>query len=215
MKDIAIYGAGGLGRELACLIDRINSETDQHWNIIGFFDDGKEIGEEISHFGKCLGGIEQLNSYDRPLAVILAFGLPATTEAVHGKIHNPNVYFPNLIDASFIIADPNTFEIGEGNIITRGCAVSTEIHIGNFNLFNADIGMGHDVKVGDYNAFMPGSTISGGVAIGHRNLFGSGCFVKQYLKIGNDVTVSPLSALLTKPKDGKVYIGNPAKLFRY
>ena len=40
MKDIAIYGAGGFGREIACLIQMINkSEKKPKWNIVGFFDD--------------------------------------------------------------------------------------------------------------------------------------------------------------------------------
>ena len=37
MKDIAIYGAGGFGKEVACLIKRIN-EQEPTWNLIGFFD---------------------------------------------------------------------------------------------------------------------------------------------------------------------------------
>jgi len=32
MKDIAIYGAGGFGREVACLINKIN-EVNPTWNL--------------------------------------------------------------------------------------------------------------------------------------------------------------------------------------
>lgn len=46
MKDIAIYGAGGFGREIACLIMIINGSLEQpEWNLIGFFDDGRHKGE--------------------------------------------------------------------------------------------------------------------------------------------------------------------------
>ena len=38
MKDIVIYGAGGFGREIACLLNLINEKTPE-WNIIGFLDD--------------------------------------------------------------------------------------------------------------------------------------------------------------------------------
>ena len=38
MKDIAIYGAGGFGKEVACLIKRIN-EQEPTWKLVGFFDD--------------------------------------------------------------------------------------------------------------------------------------------------------------------------------
>lgn len=40
MRDIAIYGAGGFGKEVACLLNRIN-EVNHQWNLIGFFDDIK------------------------------------------------------------------------------------------------------------------------------------------------------------------------------
>ena len=44
MKDIAIYGAGGMGRETACLIERINKASPKTiWNLIGFYDDGLPI----------------------------------------------------------------------------------------------------------------------------------------------------------------------------
>ena len=69
--------------------------------------------------------------------------------------------------------------------------------------------------MGDCNAFMPNSKVSGGVNIGNENLIGACSFILQGLKIGNNVTLSPGSILLTKPKNGNIYIGNPAKLFRF
>ena len=39
MKKIAIYGAGGFGREVACLLNKIN-EVEPTWDLVGFFDDG-------------------------------------------------------------------------------------------------------------------------------------------------------------------------------
>ena len=41
MKDILVYGAGGYGREVACIINRINNK-DKIWNFCGFIDDGLE-----------------------------------------------------------------------------------------------------------------------------------------------------------------------------
>ena len=39
MKKIAIYGAGGFGREVLTLINDINKINPQY-QVIGFFDDG-------------------------------------------------------------------------------------------------------------------------------------------------------------------------------
>ena len=62
MKQIAIYGAGGFGREVACLLNKIN-EVEPTWELVGFFDDGIEKGTQVSHFGKVLGGIDELNAW--------------------------------------------------------------------------------------------------------------------------------------------------------
>ena len=68
MKDIAIYGAGGFGREVACVLRCIN-EVKPVWNLVGFFDDGKQIGNQ-TEFGPILGGMTQLNNYTTPLSVV-------------------------------------------------------------------------------------------------------------------------------------------------
>lgn len=51
MKDIAIYGAGGFGREVACLLNAINA-NDAIWNLIGFFDDVKRL-DILMNMEKC------------------------------------------------------------------------------------------------------------------------------------------------------------------
>lgn len=215
MKDIAIYGAGGLGREVACLINKINQVEGPTWNIIGFFDDGKEKGVPVSHFGRILGGCEELNNWPNELNVVLGFGNPKTIKMIREKLSNPKLVFPNIIDPDFSVGDPITFSIGEGNIIKGGSGVTTEVSIGNYNLLNGTNRLGHDASIGNFNVLMPGVRISGEVKVGNCNLFGSDSFVKQQLTIGDNITLSPLSALLTKPKDGYTYIGNPAKAFKF
>lgn len=209
-----MYGAGGFGREVACMIDKIN-RINPEWNLIGFFDDGKAINAEVSHFGKCLGGIRELNAWSQPLSILLCFGSPKAIWHIREKINNKFIDFPNIIDPSFSIADSKTFVIGEGNIIKGHCSVTTDVAIGNFNMLNGFVNIGHDVKIGSYNVFMPGARISGEVTIGNQNLIGADSFIKQGIKIGTGVTISPLSALLSKPKDQSIYIGNPARIFKF
>ena len=75
MKDIAIYGAGGFGREVACLINLINRDKPA-WNLIGFYDDNEELIGTNNEYGKVIGGIDQLNAYNAELAVAIAIGNP-------------------------------------------------------------------------------------------------------------------------------------------
>lgn len=214
MKDIAIYGAGGLGREIACVINRIN-KVSPTWNLIGFFDDGKEVGEKITHFGKCLGGINELNNWPSPLSIVLCFGAPKIIKSIFEKINNKLIDFPNIIDPSCLMIDSETLSLGKGNIIQAKCIFTTHVLIGDFNLFNISVSIGHDTKIDNFNVFMPGVKVSGEVSIGKENLFGASSFIKQQIKVGDSVTLSPLSVLLTKPKDNSLYVGNPAKKIVY
>jgi sugar O-acyltransferase (sialic acid O-acetyltransferase NeuD family) len=216
MKDIAIYGAGGLGKEVACLIDRINKSSDKPlWKLIGFFDDGKAPGTTISYYGKVLGCMEELNTWDSPISIIIAIGNPKAIQAVRQRINNSNIDFPNLIDPSFMVTDKRGFKIGSGNIIQGNCCVSCDTEIGNFNVFNGDVAIGHDVTIGNFNVIMPDIRISGEVTISDRNLLGVGSIVLQQIKVGNNVHLGAGAVLMTKPKDGNTYIGNPAKRFKF
>jgi sugar O-acyltransferase (sialic acid O-acetyltransferase NeuD family) len=200
MKDIAIYGAGGFGKEVACLINKIN-ERDHTWNMIGFFDDGVDKNVQISHFGSVLGDINDLNNWCEPLSIVFAIGVPQTIKKLVNKIHNQNIDFPNIIHPDYVLADPATFKIGIGNIVTRGCTFSCDVTVGNFNQFNSISALAHDVVV----------RISGEVKIGECNFFGIGAIILQQVKIGNNTRIGAGSVVINKTKDGYLYMGNPAQ----
>lgn len=210
MKDIAIFGAGGLGKEVACLIKRIN-EQEPTWHLVGFFDDNPDLkGKMVSHFGPCLGNSEDLNHYPQEMALVIAIGNPLTMKKVVGKIDNPRISYPNLIDPSFAISDPESFKIGQGNIIQANCTVTVDVKMGDFNILNGSVCLGHDTKLGSFNTLMPGVRISGGVTIGDENFFGVYAVVLQQLTIGHHIRLGAGSVLMKKPKDGCLYMGNPA-----
>lgn len=212
MKDIAIFGAGGFGREVACLIRIINeSQAEPRWNLIGFFDDGVAAGTAVSHFGTCMGGMDVLNQWPTPLDVCIAIGRGAIVEKVASRIVNPLVDFPNVVCPDFFVSDLAGFRIGKGNIIQGGCVATTDVSIGNFNVLNGSVVIAHDDVIGNYNTFMPGTRISGEVKIGDRNLFGVYSVVLQCLTVKDDITLAAGSVLMTKPKAGYTYIGVPAK----
>ena len=216
MKDIAIFGAGGLSKEVASLIGRINKNESDKWRIVGFFDDNPNLkGKDISHYGKVIGGVDELNAWDTTIDVVISIGSPSAIRKVRERLTNPYLSFPNVISPDFKMADELCFSIGEGNIIQGGCWASNDVKIGNFNLLNGDIVFGHDVEVGDYNVLMPDIRVSGEVTIGKCNLIGVGSIILQQIKIDNNVTIGAGSVLMTKPKSKCTYLGNPAKLFKY
>lgn len=211
MKKIAIYGAGGFGREVACLIHKIN-EVKPEWELIGFFDDNPSLkGQMISHYAPCLGGWEELNNFDGELAVAMAIGNAKIVKPLINRITNDKISYPNLIHPRVNFNDFSTVKIGKGNIVQGGCFFSCDVEVGDFNVLNGSVVLGHDDRIGSYNIFMPAVRVSGQVTIGDENYFGVGAIILQQLKIGNDTRFGAGCVLMTKPKDGCLYIGNPAK----
>lgn len=208
MKDIAIYGAGGFGREVACLINAIN-EVEQKWNFIGFFDDGLEKGSE-NIFGKILGGIEELNSWNKELNIVFSIANPEILKEVVENVHNDNILFPNLVAPNVNFLHKDSLQIGQGNILFFGTRVSCEVKIGNFNLLNGFVSLGHDVTIGDFNVLGPMVRLSGNVTINDENFFGVQSIVLQGLKMGNKTKVGANSVIIRNTKDETLYMGNPA-----
>ena len=208
VKDIAIYGAGGFGREVACLINRIN-EVEPTWNLVGFFDDDTSLKGTRNEYGEVLGDSEVLNSFEGDLAVAVSVGSPIAIQAIVERI-TKDVLFPNLIDPDVTFFDKKNVVLGEGNIILAKCLISTNVKFGNFNILNANDGIGHDAVFGNFNCLMPNVNISGGVVIGNGNFFGVKSTVLQYFKIGNNTKLAADSVLMRNARDGFLYMGNPA-----
>lgn len=209
MTPLIIYGFGGFGREIACLIQAINKVKPQ-WNILGFIDDGVPKGTECP-YGKVLGDIALLNEIKEPTALVIAIATPKIIVNIVDKITNPHIYYPNIIAPDVLYFDRGSFSVGKGNIITFSCRMSCNINLGDFNILNGQVSFGHDVSLGSYNVLMPETRISGEATIGNGNFFGVRSLVLQGIKIGNNTRIGAASIVMRNTKDNNLYIGNPAK----
>lgn len=206
-KKIAIYGAGGFGREVYQMIDYTNQRKES-WDFVGYFDEFLVPGTRIGEF-PVLGGASVLNEFPENLAVVIAIGKPKVVKEVANSIHNKNISFPNLIHPD-VRYDEFYNQIGVGNIICYGCYFTCDIKIGSFNIFNTKATVGHDTHIGSFNLFQPNVQISGEVKIGDLNFFGVNSCVLQQKKIGNNNKLGAGSLLLRNIKNDATYFGNPA-----
>lgn len=209
MINIAIYGFGGFGREVACLLHQIN-EIKPTWKFVGFFDDGIAEGSS-NRYGSVLGGLDKLNGWQTKLSIVLAMATPKHLHHIAMGITNPLISFPNIIAPNVNIFDQNAFRIGKGNLIFLGCRLSCDVEIGDFNLFNGAVSLGHDVKMGSFNVLGPSTRISGDCMVGDLNFFGVNATVLQGLKIGDNTRIGAGSIVMRSTNSGFLYMGNPAK----
>ena len=213
MKDIAIFGAGGFGREVLALIKDIN-RVEPTWNIVGFFDDGYDKGVIVNGYPS-LGKTEELNNWRTHISVALSIGSPAIKNKILNKIANPLVEYPTLIHPSVWIGDKEYVEIGRGCILCAGVMITTNVKIKDFVILNLQCTVGHDTVINDYAAFMPSVNISGEVSIGEGVYVGTGAKIINQIEIG-DNTIVGAGAVVSKslPADCTA-VGIPAKPIKF
>lgn len=213
MKNIAIFGVGGFGREVLALIKDINKVTPTY-NIVGFFDDGYEKGVMVNGYPN-LGKSEDLNNWSTPISLAVSIGNPVIKKKILDKISNSLVDYPTLIHPTVWIGDNEFVEIGKGCIICAGNMITTNIKIHDFVILNLGCTVGHDTVINDYAAFMPSVNISGEVNIGEGVYVGTGAKIINQLEIG-DYTIIGAGAVVSKTLPAHcTAVGVPAKPIKF
>lgn len=207
VQDIAIVGAGGLGKEIAVLIGQLN-HVQKKWNLVGFYDDGVKAGTTVLSL-PVIGSVEELNAYTKPLNVIIAIGNPEIKAKIVARITNPAISFPVLIHPSAILGPQVT--LGAGSIITAGCVLTVDIQIGKHVLVNLNTTIGHDVRMDDYTSVMPGAHLSGFVTVGKSVFIGTGASVLQHLTLEEGACVGAGAVVTKSVKKNETVIGIPAR----
>lgn len=208
MKDIVIFGAGGFGREVQWLIERIN-EKSQEWNILGYIDD--HIKEEVDIDGySVIGDTKWLLSRNVETAVVCAVGNAHIRKKIIEKIEgNCYLSFPNLIDPAVHIS--KRIKFGKGNIICAGTIATVDIVFGDFDIINLDCTIGHDVVLDSYITLYPGVNISGNVTIANCSEIGTGTRIIQGKKIAAEVILGAGSVVVKDILESGTYAGVPIK----
>ncbi len=212
MKQIVIIGAGGFGREVQWLIERINAK-EIIWQLKGYIDDGIEAGTKINGY-PVLGGIDYLLEMEEEISVVCAIGSAQTRKKVIEKISNKNnIEFPNLIDPNVQMS--NYIELGRGNVICAGSILTVNISVGDFTIVNLDCTVGHDVILNSFVTVYPSVNISGCVKIGECTEIGTGTKIIQGKTIGNKVILGAGAVVVKDIEIPGTYVGVPVKAVKY
>lgn len=212
MKNIAIIGAGGFGREVKTILDDCN-KIKPEFNFVGFYDDGLEKGTMVNGY-PVLGGVEDLNRVTETLCVALGVGDPKTKSKIVEKISNPKIQYPTILHPSAIIGYDEV-TIGQGTIICAGSIVTCSITIESFVTLNLMCTVGHDTHIGAFSSFMPAVNISGEVKIMEKVYVGTGAKIINQLEIGTETIVGAGAVVSRSLPEKCTAVGIPAKPIKF
>lgn len=218
MEDIVIIGAGGFGREVQWLIERINEKEEEKsgskkFNFKGYIDDGVKAGTIVDGY-EVIGTVEYLREYEGELSVVCAIGNSKIRERVINKIKDKhNLVFPNLIDPS--VKKSGRIKMGEGNIICADCILTVDIVISDFCIINLDCTVGHDAGLEAYVTLYPSVNVSGAVSLGRCTEVGTGSSIIQGISVGNGVIIGAGSVVIRDCPDECTAVGIPCKPVKF
>ncbi len=206
MKEIYVYGCGGVGKELAEYL--LSSDE---YQLMGFIDDNPSIDNCMGVPCKTLVDICK-NRKNEEISVIISIGEPSIRETIsrllaENGIKEVTLDIPNQLNSRF------TF-VGEGTLIHYNSYISVNTHIGKSCMINKFVLVGHDCNIGDYCVLSPKVTLGGNVNIGENTFIGTGALVRNGIKIGNNAIVGMGAVVVKDVEDDAVVVGNPAKFIR-
>ena len=212
LKNLYIIGAGGFGREVAWLIERIN-KANPTWNLVGFVDDNQVTHGTYEGGYPVVGNCEWLKNKLEDVWVVCAVGSAKVRKKIIEKFEGcTNVKFATLVDPSVIMS--NRVNIGEGSIICAGTIITVDVTIGKHVIINLDCTLGHDDRVADFVTIYPSVNVSGCVTIGECSELGTGMQIIQGKNIGNE-TIVGAGAVVVKDVPSKcTAVGSPAKVIK-
>lgn len=211
MKNLAIVGAGGFGREVKMLVDDINKVTPM-FNLIGFYDD-KQSDSDINGL-PYLGKISDINTIESPTSIAISIADPKTKKSILNSISNPMIEFPNLIHPTALIGKDDV-KLGRGNIICAGTIITVNIQLEDFIILNLSCTVGHDTVIKSFSSFMPTVNISGEVVIHEGVYVGTGAKIINQLEIGSYTIVGAGAVVAKTLPENCTAVGIPAKPIKF
>ncbi len=206
MKDVAVVGAGGHGREVA----EILADAGQ-FRPIGFIDQDPQLTGRTIDDLPVLGTMDWLAKHPDVL-VVVAIGNPTILQRVVGQVRELGSQFAQAISPAAKIS--RLAELGPGVAIFPGVIVNTRARIGAYTTLNVGSSVSHDSVVGDFCVINPGARLAGNVKVGDGCYIGMGANIIHGHSVGAWSTVGAGSAVVHDLPEHVTAVGVPARVIK-
>lgn len=210
-----VYGAGGFGREVAWLIDRlVESFGDgQPSGVVAFADDSEKKGAGLR--GVPILPIDAAIKCYPAAGVVITVGDGSARRKMAERVKGLGAQCPSIIDPRAEL-DRDTVKMGDGCIVCAGSTLTVDITLGNQVHINLDCTIGHDAVLEDFVTLAPGVHVSGCVRIEEGAYIGTGASIingsrDKHLVVGRGAVVGAQACVVRDVPNGVTVVGVPAK----
>ncbi|MES2618314.1 MAG: acetyltransferase [Bacteroidota bacterium] len=202
MKRLAIIGSGDLGELIA-----YHATNDNHFNVVGFFDD---FGNDNT---KIMGKIKDVQAqFDLGLFDYLMIGIGYKhmkfRKELYDKFKNI-IPFGNVIHSSSYV--DSSVSIGEGVFILPGCTIDKHVILGNNVLLNTSVVIAHDSTIMSHCFISPAASIAGKTIVEECCIIGINATLIDNLKITEFTQIAGGAVVIDNINKPGLYTGVPAK----
>ena len=201
MKELVIIGAGGHGRVIADIAQKLGV-----YKTISFLDDGdakETMGLPI------IGRSSDVEKYTNTADIFVAIGNSAVRGEFIERLLAMGANVPTLIHPSAIIGA--CVEIGAGTAIMAGTVINPCSKLGKGCIVNTSSSIDHDCMIGDYVHIAVGAHLAGAVSVGKKTWIGAGATVRNNVDICSNCMIGAGAVVIKDITEFGTYIGVPAK----
>ena len=196
-SELALFGAGGLARELASSLLRMGVKSES----LCFVVDDPFYSESFDW-----NGVSMRRASEGLEGSVVALGDQKSRRLIAERAGGWKMLGSlNLGLVGYGVS------LGCGSVIAEGARITSDISIGDGTLIQMDSTVAHDCAIGHEVNVNPGARINGGVTIGDRVLIGSQSCIREGIQIVADVTVGMGAVVVKDIVEPGTYVGNPAK----
>lgn len=205
-KILAIYGSGGLGREVYDIANRRNAVSSQ-WSKIIFINDFTQSDDFRS---TSMVAFTSILSSANKIECVIATGEPSVREKLFNKVAEAGITFATLIDPHAQVSPFAT--LGKGTIVSEYSSIHCDVTIGENCLIQPYSNIGHDISIDDHSVMSSHCAPGGASRFGKRVYVGMHASIKENLTIGDDAIVGMGAVVFRDVVAGSVVVGNPARV---
>lgn len=203
---LAIYGAGGLGREVLELAQEINA-AESRWDALCLIDDNPRF-EQLSGYAVVPLNMLKPEEYE----IVIAVGEPSLRRKLAQKIGDGGFRLTTLVHPDARISASCT--LGEGCVVCYGAFISCDTVIGRNVHLQPNASLGHDCHIGQDSIISSYANLAGKCLVGERVFIGMNAVIRETTSIGDDSIVSMGAAVFNDIAPAMIVMGNPARAIR-